>query len=301
MIQSGVAEQPIWRSLLFIPAHRADFVLKAHLRGADAYVLDLEDSVPDAQKSHARSSITDSARTVSQSGAAALVRINQGLRLAVRDLEACVCPEVQAVVIPKVRSGDQLQGLTQLIDELELELGMNLGHTRLVAQIECVHGLSNLDSIACCSPRMAGMTLGSEDFSASAGMEPTPETLVAPNQAIVFACRRAGIQPLGFPASIADYSDSEQFKKTVRFAREMGFTGALCIHPRQVSALNDELIPSAAEVEQASALLAAYEQGLLEGNAAVAFEGKMIDAPVVARARETLRRSDKAGSGSQRG
>lgn len=135
---------------------------------------------------------------------------------------------------------------------------------------------------------MLGMSLGSEDFSASSGMNPTPEGLLAPNQAIVFACRRAGIFPFGFPASIADYSDIDRFRETIRFARQLGFVGALCIHPSQVAILNEQFAPSDAEIEQARALIAAYEQGVSEGKGAVAFQGTMIDAPVVARARETL-------------
>lgn len=282
-------DSPMWRSMLFIPAHRDDFVRKANQRGADAYVLDLEDSVPEALKNEAREAVVNAADSVAQDGAAALVRINQGLSQAAADLEACIHSGVQAIVVPKVVSGSQVQELSEHIDKLEAERGIARGHTRLIAQIECVHGLANLDDIAGNSKRLMGMSLGSEDFSASAGMEPTPEGLLAPNQAIVFASRRAGILPFGFPASIADYNDIDRFRETIRFARQLGFVGALCIHPIQVGVLNDEFTPSAAELEQARQLIAAYEQGLSEGKGAVEFQGKMIDAPVVARARELLR------------
>ncbi len=279
---------PIWRSMLFIPAHRDDFVGKASQRGADAYILDLEDSVPEAQKEQARGAVVNAADIVAQNGAAALVRINQDLNQATADLEACIHPGVQAIVVPKVVSGSQIQALSNLIDKLEAQRGIVAGHTRLIAQIECVHGLGNLDDIAQSCDRLLGMSLGSEDFSASAGMEPTPEGLLAPNQAIVFACRRAGILPFGFPASIADYSDIERFRNTIHFARQLGFVGALCIHPSQVAILNDEFAPSDAEIERARALIDAYEQGLSEGKGAVEFEGSMVDAPVVTRARELL-------------
>ena len=281
---------PLWRSMLFIPAHRDDFVGKASQRGADAYVLDLEDSVPEAQKNEAREAVVSAADIVAQDGAAALVRINQGLSQATADLEACVHPGVQAIVVPKVVSGSQLQELSEHIDKLEAKRSITQGHTRLIAQIECVHGLANLDDIAGSSNRLLGMSLGSEDFSASAGMEPTPEGLLAPNQAIVFACRRAAISPFGFPASIADYSDIDRFRNTIQFARQLGFVGALCIHPSQVAILNEEFAPSDAEIERARALIAAYEQGLSEGKGAIEFQGSMVDAPVVARAREVLLR-----------
>jgi citrate lyase subunit beta/citryl-CoA lyase len=282
-------DYPIWRSMLFIPAHRDDFVGKASQRGADAYVLDLEDSVPEALKNGARQTIINSADIVTQDGAAALVRINQELSQAVADLEASVHTEVQAIVAPKVVCGSQIQELSEHIDRLEAERNIVAGHTRLIAQIECVHGLANLDDIAGSSNRLLGMSLGSEDFSASAGMEPTPEGLLAPNQAIVFACRRAGISPIGFPASIADYSDIDRFRNTIQFARQLGFVGALCIHPSQVAILNEEFAPSDAEIERARALIDAYEQGLSEGKGAVEFQGLMVDAPVAARARQIIR------------
>ena len=289
-IKTSNYDFPLWRSMLFIPAHRDDFVGKASQRGADAYVLDLEDSVPEAQKNEARKAIVNAADSVAQDGAAALVRINQGLREAKADLEACVHSRVQAIVVPKVASGPQLQELSEYIEKLEAERNIVAGHIRLIAQIECVHGLANLDEIAGSSSRLLGMSLGSEDFSASAGMEPTPEGLLAPNQAIVFACRRAGILPFGFPASIADYSDINRFRDTIHFARQLGFVGALCIHPSQVAVLNEEFAPSDAEVERARALIDAYEQGLREGKGAVEFQGSMVDAPVVTRAKELLRR-----------
>ena len=282
--------KPIWRSMLFVPAHREKFVSKAHEKSADAYILDLEDSVPATEKQTAREGIVASAECVSQMGAAAIVRINQELRLAVRDLEACINPAINGVVIPKVSNGNQLQQLCDLIEELETERCMEIGHTHVIAQIECVDGLANLDNIAQSTSRLIGMSLGTEDFTASAGMEPTPEGLLAPSQAIVFACRRASILPFGFPASIADYSNLDQFKETINFARKLGFVGAMCIHPSQIEVLNEAFSPSDTEIEQARAIIAAYEKGLSEGKGAVAFQGTMIDAPVVTRARELLRR-----------
>lgn len=276
--------------MLFVPAHREKFVSKAHEKSADAYILDLEDSVPAAEKQTAREGIVASAECVSQMGAAAIVRINQELRLAVRDLEACINPAINGVVIPKVSNGNQLQQLCDLIEELETERCMEIGHTHVIAQIECVDGLANLDNIAQSTSRLIGMSLGTEDFTASAGMEPTPEGLLAPSQAIVFACRRASILPFGFPASIADYSNLDQFKETINFARKLGFVGAMCIHPSQIAVLNEAFSPSDTEIEQARAIIAAYEKGLSEGKGAVAFQGTMIDAPVVTRARELLRR-----------
>ncbi|MBK8971458.1 MAG: CoA ester lyase [Hahellaceae bacterium] len=279
---------PGWRSLLFIPVHIDKFVEKAASRGADAYILDLEDSVPLAEKESARRKVIAAARQVSAQGAAALVRINLNTQLAVKDIEASVSPEVAALVIPKVESAAQVKLIADLIDQHETDKGMVKGRTRLIAMIESVEALPHLDAIASASPRLLSITLGSEDFSASAGMAPIPEALMLPNQMIVYACRRAGLYPLGFPASIADYSDLEAFGKTIRLARNLGFVGALCIHPKQAEILNREFLPSRKEIEQARGLIEAYEIGIAEGKGAVEYNGKMIDLPVVKRAMEMI-------------
>lgn len=279
---------PGWRSLLFIPVHIDKFVEKAASRGADAYILDLEDSVPLAEKDSAREKVIAAARQVSVNGAAALVRINLNTRLAIKDIEASVSPDVAALVIPKVESAAQVKLIADLVDQCETDRGMVKGHTRLIAMIESVDALPHLDSIATASDRLLSITLGSEDFSASAGMAPIPEALMLPNQMIVYACRRHGLYPLGFPASIADYSDLDVFDKTIKLARNLGFVGAFCIHPKQAEILNRAFLPSEKEIEQARGLIEAYEMGIAQGKGAVEYQGKMIDLPVVKRAMDMI-------------
>jgi len=280
---------PGWRTALFIPVHIEKFVAKAHTRGADAYILDLEDSVPLAQKDEARDCVIPAAKTVSQGGADALVRINLDERFAMLDIEASIDESVKAIVVPKVESAEQIRLFSKRITELEKAKALPVGHTSLIVMIESVDALPKLDEIASADPRIVAMTLGSEDFSATAGMQPLPQTLLLPNQMVALACRRANIMPLGFPGSIADYSDLVEFRKTVQFAKQLGFVGAFCIHPKQVEVLNDELTPSAEEVENAHGLLEAFEAGLAAGKGAVEYKGKMIDLPVVERAKELLR------------
>lgn len=280
---------PGWRTALFIPVHIEKFVAKAHTRGADAYILDLEDSVPLEQKAEARECVVPAAKTVSQGGAAALVRINLDQRFAMDDVVASVSEHVSAIVVPKVESADQLRKFSARISELETERNLPQGHTAIIAMIESVDALPKLDEIASADPRVVAMTLGSEDFSATAGMQPLPQTLLLPNQMLAFACRRANIMPLGFPGSIADYSDIDAFTETIQFAKQLGFVGAFCIHPKQVEVINSVLTPTAEEIEHAEGLLTAFDAGLAAGKGAVEYKGKMIDLPVVERAKELLR------------
>jgi citrate lyase subunit beta/citryl-CoA lyase len=280
---------PAWRSALFVPAHVEKFVAKAHTRGADAIILDLEDSVPLPEKASARAAVPGAAAQIAGHGFDVLVRINRPWRLAVRDLEESVCAQVHTIAVPKVASADHLTFIAETIDEIEIDKGLAPGHTRLLAFIEGVGGLAQVDAIARASSRLIGLFLGAEDFSAEVGMQPTTEGLFGPNQQIVFAARRAGILPFGFVGSIADYSDLDAFRARIRQARALGFVGALGIHPSQVGIMNEEFVPGTEEVDHARGLLETYEKALAEGRGAAAYKGKMIDAPVVARAREVLR------------
>lgn len=287
---------PIWRSMLFVPAHVNKFVDAAHTRRADAYLLDLEDSVPLAQKAAARAALTSAVVKVSQSGAAALVRINTDDDLTPDDVSAAVLLGVRALMVPKVESAAQVQALDARITALERERGIAPGQTLLIAQIEHVRALPHLDEIATSSPRVMGMILGSEDFSVSAGSEPTTEVLYGPNQQLLFACRRAGILPFGFPGSISVFRDVERFRQLIQRAREMGFVGSYAIHPNQVQVMNELFAPPAEDVTHARELLAAYEEAAALGRGALEFRGRMVDMPVVLRARELLRRANAIGA-----
>ena len=282
---------PIWRSMLFVPAHVEKYVSAAHTRNADAYLLDLEDSVPAAEKTQARSGLEAAVRQVSRSGAAALVRINNDPQWLADDMDASVLPGVRALMVPKVESADQVLHLDAAIRELEIQRGIAVGQILLLAQIEHVRTLPRLDEIAGSTARLMGMILGSEDFSVSAGMEPVPEALYGPNQQMLFACRRAGILPYGYPGSISVFRDLEALRDLIRRARQMGFVGSYAIHPDQVRVMNEEFLPPAAEIAHARELLAAYEKALAEGRGAFEFRGRMVDPPVVARAQELLRRA----------
>ena len=279
---------PLWRSMLFVPVNNQRFIDSAHTRGADAIILDLEDSVPALEKSVARGMLPAAVNKVSANGANVLVRINAGWRLAVRDLEAAINPAIAAIVVPKVCSGEQLSAVCEVIGELELEIGMPVGSTALVALVESPAALPRLEAIANATPRLQAMILGSEDFSAATGMIPNGENLLFANQQVLFAARAAGLLPLGYAGSIAEYSDLDAFKKTIVQARNMGFRGGFCIHPSQVEAMNEGFSPTSLEVDEAHGLIDAYREAVAAGRGATEFEGRMVDAPVVARAEETL-------------
>lgn len=283
--------EPVWRSMLFVPAINQRFVAGAAGRGADAIILDLEDSIAPSQKQAAREALAGAIPIVAKGGADVLVRLNRPWRMLVRDLEAAVIPGVTALMITKADSPEFVQDVAGLVAELEAERGLPSDGIRLVVLIETAAAFFRMDEIARAHPRIAAINLGAEDFALSTGMAPEPEGLLYPKQRIVFAARAAGVQPLGFVGSIAEFKDQEAFRAIVRRSRKLGFVGASCIHPLQVSVLNEEFGVETAEVERAKRMVATYDSALAVGTGAVQFEGKMIDVPVVERARALLARA----------
>jgi citrate lyase subunit beta/citryl-CoA lyase len=281
---------PVWRSLLYVPVNVEKFVDKAHTRGADAIQLDLEDSVPLGEKDTARTLVEKAAARVSRNGADVVVRINRPLRMAVRDLEASVCPGVHGIAVTKVEGPDHIRLLDELVSELEEKRGLPHGHTKFIAMIETPAAYFNMPAVAASADRLVGMSIGGEDFASETGMEPTEETLQLPKQTMIYAARSAGLMPFGYIASVAGFGDWEGFRRMVRRSRQFGFMGASCIHPGQVPIVTEEYTPSAEEVSYARRIIAEDRKQAAAGRGAFAVDGKMIDIPVIRRAETLLRR-----------
>ncbi len=286
-----VDEAPVWRSLLYVPANNRRFVDGAHTRGADAIILDLEDSVPLAEKAAARGALRRSVATSGRGGADVLVRINRPLRMALADIEEAVRAGADALWLSKVESPEHVRMLAEVVSEVEHEQRRDAGSTKLVAVVESPAAYFRAEEIARADPRVVAMGLGSEDFALEAGMAPDADTLYVPKQTIQFAARAAGIMPLGFIGTVADYADTDAFAETVRRARRFGFEGAACVHPSGVPVLNEELTPTVDEIADAEKIMTAYEEAERRGLGAVTVDGKMVDVPVVERARRLLARA----------
>jgi len=279
---------PVWRSALYVPANVPRFIDGAHRRGADAIIVDLEDSVPIAERPAARRDLIATAENVARGGADVIVRINRPWRQAMLDLEAAISPRVTALAVTKVDSADHIRLVSEVVGELEAERGMTVGSTKFTAMIETADAWFHMPEIAKAEPRIVALTLGGEDFALSVGMLPTAEGLFMPKQQLAIAARAAGILPLGFIGTVADYKDLDAFRETIRRSRRLGFRGASVIHPAQVPILNEEFAPSADEVASARKIVAAYEEAVAAGRGSISVDGKMVDVPVVLRAQEVL-------------
>ncbi len=280
----------VWRSLLYVPANNRRFIDKAHTRGADAVILDLEDSVPAGERGKARAMLKESAAAVGQAGADVVVRVNRPDDEAARDLDAAVIPEIAALMLPKCDDAAHVRRLADKVAKLESARGMKNGAVRFVVMVESPKALFKADEIAAAHPRIAAAVLGGEDFAAAAGMDPDPETLYLPKLMVLFAARAAGVVPLGMIGTVADYQDLDAVRAVIRRSRKFGFEGASCIHPSVVPILNEEMAPSAAEVDLARRIVDAYREAEGRGRGAIAVDGKMVDVPVAERAEALLAR-----------
>lgn len=288
----GLEAAPNWRSLLYVPANKERFVRKAAQCGADAVQLDLEDSIAPSEKMQAREAIAGAVDTLQTAPCDIIVRINRPLSLAIRDIETCVRPGVAALSLPKVESADHVRLIAEAIAEAEVRNGVPIGTTRLIVAIETANAWLQMEHIAKSHPRVAAILLGSEDFALSVGIAPDPASLYGPKQALVIAASAAGILPLGLVGSFANFKDSDAFAGLVSRSRALGFRGSSCIHPDQVPLLNAGFSPAPEDVAKAREIVAAFDAAQ---SGAVAFEGAMLDRPVVERARATIAMSKKMG------
>ena len=285
---------PLWRSMLYVPATADRFVAKAADRGADAVILDLEDSIPPSEKQAAREALPRAIATVGGKGTDVIVRINRPWRLAVADMEVAVVAGVDALCLPKVDSADHIAAVDEVVEELEQERGLPLGQMRYAVLIETAKGIENAREIAKASPRIEAMTAGGEDLSADLGMPEADQDELAVFDAMVrLAAREAGVIPLGYRASIAEFTDLDLFRKGAMEGRKIGTEGGMAIHPAQVPILNEAFSPTTAEIEHAEGLLQTFDEALAKGLGVVNYKGKMIDKPIVDRARRVLAIRDR--------
>lgn len=282
---------PVWRSLLYVPANNQRFIDKAHTREADGLILDLEDSVPPGERGAARAALSKSVQSAGSGPSDVLVRINSSSPDLEADIDASVIKGVKALVVPKAESPAQIIELSKEVAALEAERGIETGAIRFIILIESSEGLLNAREVARADPRVAALSLGSEDFAAETGMQPTEDNLLIPKQLTLFAARSARVTPLGLVGSIAAYQDIENLERIALRSRALGFEGASCVHPSAVPVLNEAFTPSRFEVEKSKRIVAASEQAAAEGRGAFNLDGRMVDAPVVTRAKRLLQRA----------
>ncbi|HEY1884452.1 MAG TPA: CoA ester lyase [Roseiarcus sp.] len=280
------------RSLLFVPGDSERKFAKAKDSGADALILDLEDSVAPPEKAKARAHV---AALINDQPKRALffVRVNAlDTGLALVDLAAVVKPGLDALLIPKADGAADLERIAHYLDALEVKAGMGPGAVKLAAvATEMPKAMFALGSYAPAHPRLIALTWGAEDLSAALGATDSKEpdgSWTFPYQLAraqcLFAASAAEIAPID--TIYADFRDSDGLERDCRRSRRDGFVGRLAIHPDQVATINQAYAPSEAEVAHARKIVAAFAAN--PGAGALGVEGKMVDLPHLKAAQKIL-------------
>ena len=275
-----------FRSLLYVPADNPRFVAKAHERGADAVILDLEDAVTPANKLAARAALAEAVPAASRNGACIFVRINAEPELAADDAEAACRAGAFGLYVPKARSAAGFVPIEERVSRAEAEIGRS--PMRFVALVEDAAGLLDARAIAKL-PRVMALSLGGEDFALATGAEPTPEVLHVPKLLVHYAARAEGKLSFGLLRSVSDYSDLDGIRAAAEEAHAHGFDGATCVHPSAVPILNLAFAPSAEEINWARRVV----DGARVSDGAFSLGGQMVDKPVVERARRILAQASR--------
>ncbi len=286
----GSGRRPLLRSLLFAPASHERRASKALISRADAAILDLEDSVATDSKAAARVAVENLLLGRAAPRPLAFVRINGMTTLhAYPDLLAVVGPGLDAIVVPKVESAQQVASLGWLLDQLERERGVTPGSVAIIPIVETARGVAAATEIAAASPRVWTLNFGIGDFALDTGMRPCaghPGVAVARTM-VVLACRLAGVDAPIDTAHL-DLGDGEGLAAEAAEARRLGFQGKACIHPDQIAVVRRAFSPTPEEVARARVMVEAFDRAVGLGNASIRIGANFVDYPVAERARRLL-------------
>ena len=290
----------LMRSLLFVPGNRADMLEKALALRPDAYVPDMEDSIPPDEKVSARETVSSALPGLAGVGPPVIARVNRlDSGLIEDDIAAVVGADIYGVSIGKVGSAADIREIGDILVGVEQKTGLAPESVRLVPWVETAMGVQNVYEICTASPRVVAVAFGGEDFTADMGIERTEaghETDYA-RSAVCIAARAAGVVALDTP--YVKFRDTDGLRRDCIEARGRGFTGKFAIHPSQIEVINQVFSPSESEIEEAQRVIQAYEKAERDGRGALALDGKMVDEPVVARARGVLEQAARVSDNGQ--
>jgi citrate lyase subunit beta / citryl-CoA lyase len=283
--RQGSARHRLRRSRLYLPGNMPGFMINAGVHGPDAVILDLEDAVAPARKAEARYLVRNALRSVDFGAAERMVRINP-LPDGLEDLTFVVPHHVNLILVPKCESADTVRKAYETVEALRNRFGVE-HRIHLMPILETASGVLHAQAIAA-APGVAAVAVGLEDLTADLGVARTAagtETFVARSQ-VVLAARAAGVQAID--SVYSDVADLEGLARAAAVSKALGFDGMGCIHPRQIAVVHEQFAPTEAEIQKARAVVLAFEEAEARGHGVVSLGNKMIDAPVVKRARKTI-------------
>ncbi|MBI4305386.1 MAG: CoA ester lyase [Chloroflexi bacterium] len=277
------------RNPIFVPGNRQTMLEKAAGFAADCIVLDLEDSVPLGEKENARRLVALAIPSLARAGQRIVVRVNAlHTGLTSLDLEAATGPSVDGISIGKVRSVADIADCDQLLSAAESKVGLAHGQIRLIPWLETAAGIVRGCEIASASPRILAIAFGAEDYTREIGVPRTDEgvEIQYARAAVALAAHAAGVIPLDTP--YMPFRDLAGLERDSAVARQLGFKGKFAVHPDQLTVIRKTFSPNPEEVDYARRVVEAWDVASAKGRGAIDLEGKLIDVPVVERARKLL-------------
>lgn len=290
------AKERLRRSRLYLPGSEPKYFINAALHGPDAIILDLEDSVHRDEKDAARILVRNALRAVDFGSCERMVRINQ-LPLGLEDLAEIIGQSPDLILIPKAERPEQVAEVDRMIQEISARDGI----TRpiwIMPILESAVGIENAAAIAAASDKVAALSIGLEDYTADLGVARTAEGRESQyaRSRVVNAARAAGVQAID--SVFSDVADMDGLRRWGETSRALGFEGMGCIHPGQIRVIHEAFRPTAAEIEKAERIVAAFEEAQSRGLAVVSLGSKMIDPPVVQRALKLVEQARAMGASS---
>ena len=277
------------RSLIFVPGNRPNMLERALSFKADVIMVDLEDSVPPGEKANARDVAREWVPKLRQAGQRVMVRVNSlDTGLTKDELAAVISPDLHGISLGKVETPDDVRDTDRMITAMESAAGMDAGQVKLIPWIENARAVISAHQLAAASPRIIGIAFGAEDYTDDMGVERTDsgEEVYFARATVAVAARAAEVASLDSP--FVAFRDPEGLEKDARLARRLGYTGKFAIHPAQLDTINDVFSPSAEEVDYARKVMDAWDEAESQGRGSADLDGRMIDVPVVKRARNLL-------------
>ena len=288
------------RSMLFLPGNTPNMLINGNCLGADAVIFDLEDAVSPAEKDAARILVRNTMRYMDFRGCEIIVRINSiDTAFWKKDIDEILPQKPGLILLPKTGSAQDVLEADAYISQVEEKLGLEQGAVGLMPLIETAMGVENAFAIASSTKRVKALFLGAEDLTADLQCKRTKEgrEIEYARTRLVVAARAAGVDVYDTP--FTDVNDDEGILKDATYAKALGFTGKASISPRHVEVINAVFSPTQKDVDYAYEVMEAIALAKEQGRGAIALHGKMIDAPIVARAQQTIAMAEALGMGRE--
>ena len=284
------------RSMLFLPGNNPNLLINGNCLGADAVIFDLEDAVSPAEKDAARILVRNTMRYMDFRGCEKIVRINSiDTAYWQKDIDEILPWKPNLVLLPKTGCAADVLAVDAYMTQVEEKLGLEKNTVGLMPLIETALGVENAFAIASASKRVKALFLGAEDLTADLQCKRTKEgrEIEYARTRLVVAARAAGVDVYDTP--FTDVNDDEGIVTDAKLAKALGFTGKASISPRHVEVINSVFSPTQKDVDYAYEVMEAIQLAKEQGKGAISLHGKMIDAPIVARAQQTIAMAQALG------